>query len=58
LTQFEFLYEADDFWTLNYTGTINQVGCAIRTIDFVTLEGFLVPFAAFLKIWAAITISW
>jgi len=50
LTQFEFLYEADDFWTLNYTGTINQVGCAIRTIDFVTLEGFLVPFAAFLKI--------
>jgi hypothetical protein len=53
----ERLCETDHNWTLIYAGTINQVGCAIGAVDFVTLESFLVAFAAFLKLGAAITIS-
>jgi hypothetical protein len=51
------LYETNNFRTLIYTGTINQMRSAIWAVDFVAFLGFLVPFAAFFKFRAAITIS-
>jgi NO-binding membrane sensor protein with MHYT domain len=53
----EGLDETNNFRTLIYTGTINQMCSAIWAVDFVAFLGFLVPFAAFFKFRAAITIS-
>ena len=42
----ECLYETDYIWALVYAGTVNQVCCAVGTVDFVAFLGFLVAFAA------------